>query len=368
MSEDEYGLADIVDLEEFDPPAYPTTPPEPTDYEPRIGLIGTGGISEQHLTAYTNAGYEVAALCNRTESKAHDRKAEFDLDDADVYSEYHALLERDDIDVIDATPHPENRVPIVEDAIRAGKHVLSQKPFVEDLETGERLVELAAEHDVKLAVNQNGRWAPHFAYVRQAIADELIGSVHGVTCNVHWDHNWIGDVPALDAVEHIILYDFGIHWFDIVTCFMAGSPNRVYANYEPSPSQSASPPLTGSAIVEFDKAQAVLTFDGDTKLGPEDRTVVTGSDGTLKCSGPDLDDQSVTVFTEAGYGTPELAGSWFPDGFHGAMAELLRAIEADREPLHSAKNNLETLELTFAAVASAEDRTPKRPGAVRALP
>ncbi|AGN01253.1 oxidoreductase domain-containing protein [Salinarchaeum sp. Harcht-Bsk1] len=364
--EDDYGLAEIVDLEETTAPTYPYQPQDPDDYDPGIALIGTGGISEQHLKAYTAAGYDVVALCNRTVEKAEDRREEFDLD-ADVYADYEEVLELDAVEVVDVTPHPEQRVPIVEDAIRAGKHVLSQKPFATDLDDAERLVELADEYDVKLAVNQNGRWAPHFAYLRQAVADGLIGDVHGVACNVHWDHNWIGDTP-LDDVEHIVLYDFAIHWFDMVTQLVEDPPERVYANYEPSPSQTASPPLLGSAIVEFDGAQVTLAFDADTKLGPEDRTVVTGGEGTLKSEGPDLEEQEVTVFTEDGYATPELDGAWFPDGFHGAMAELLSAIEADREPTNSGRDNLATLELTFAAVASAEDGEPKTPGDVRRLP
>jgi hypothetical protein len=44
-----------------------------------------------------------------------------------------------------------------------------------------------------------------------------------------------------------------------------------------------------------------------------------------------------------------LEGVWFPDGFHGAMAELLCAFEERREPEHSARNNLRSLALCFAA-------------------
>jgi len=192
----------------------------------------------------------------------------------------------------------------------------------------------------------------------------LIGTVHGVHCNVHWDHNWIGDTP-IDDVEHVVLYDFGIHWFDIVCCLVDGPPERVSASCGPSPSQTATPPLLGSATVEFENARATLVFDGDTTLGPEDRTVVTGGEGTLKSEGPDLEEQTVTVYTEAGYATPALEGAWFPDGFHGAMAELLSAVGEDCEPDNSGRNNLQSLELCFAAVASAKDHEPKVPGEVR---
>lgn len=363
--EETYGIAEIADLEETTAPELPYRPNDPDDYDPGIALIGTGGISEQHLTAYRDAGYDVVALCNRTRRKAEERREEF-YPGADIYTDYHEVIKRKDVEVVDVLPHPVEREPIIEDALRAGKHVLSQKPFVVDLAVGERLVDLADEQGVALAVNQNGRWAPHWSYMRHAIAEELIGEPHGVQFMVNWNHNWIADTD-INEIEHAVLYDFAIHWFDVLSCFMNADPERVYASYEPSPSQRADPPLLGQAIVEYDGAQATLSFDADTKLGPEDRTYVAGTEGTVVSEGPDLEEQTVTLYTAEGYATPDLEGTWFPDGFHGAMAELLSAIEADREPENGARNNLRSLELCYAAVASAEDHEPKVPGEVREM-
>ena len=71
--------------------------------------------------------------------------------------------------------------------------------------------------------------------------------------------------------------------------------------------------------------------------------------------------------TEEGISQPVLTGTWFPDGFHGTMGELLCAIEAGRAPTHSARNNLKSLALCFAAVASAESGKPVAPGSVKSL-
>jgi predicted dehydrogenase len=114
------------------------------------------------------------------------------------------------IEVVDIARHPAQRAPLIEAALRAGKHVLSQKPFVLDLETGEKLVALAEEKDLKLAVNQNGRWAPHFSYMRQAVAAGVVGEVASVDFCVQWNHNWDKDTP-FNSIHHIVLYDFAIH-------------------------------------------------------------------------------------------------------------------------------------------------------------
>ena len=64
----------------------------------------------------------------------------------------------DEVEVVDVTPHPTDRLPILHDCLNAGKHVLSQKPFVLDLEDAKKLVDVANHKKVNLAVNQNGRW------------------------------------------------------------------------------------------------------------------------------------------------------------------------------------------------------------------
>jgi predicted dehydrogenase len=81
---------------------------------------------------------------------------------------------------------------------------------------------------------------------------------------------------------------------------------------------------------------------------------VAGHLGTVRSSGPSLTEQAVTLHTSAGLAKPRLEGTWFPDGFQGAMAELLCAIEESREPLNSAGGNLRSLALCFAALQSAE--------------
>jgi predicted dehydrogenase len=62
--------------------------------------------------------------------------------------------------------------------------------------------------------------------------------------------------------------------------------------------------------------------------------------------------QAVTLTTGRGHARPRLEGTWFNDGFRGAMGELLCSIEEDREPSNGARENLRSLALAFAAVRS----------------
>ncbi len=362
-----YGIGAVAASRPVAASKLPYRPRDPKRYRPAIGLIGCGGVAAYHLRAYRDAGYRVAALCDVEEKRAEERQAEF-FPRAEVTRDADALIARSDIEVVDIATHPAERLPLVEAALRAGKHVLSQKPFALDLAAARRLVDLAEAKGLRLAVNQNGRWAPHWSFIRHAIARGLIGEVIAAHCSVHWNHNWVAGT-SLDAVQHLVLFDFAVHWFDILTCFMGEKrPRRVYASIARSPGQRARPPLLGQALIEYEGAQATLSFDADAVYGAEDRTYIAGTQGTLVSVGKDLTRQSVRLYTKRGIARPRLEGTWFKDGFHGTMAELLCAIEEGREPTNSARSVLPALELCFAAVASAEEHAPKVPGEVGALP
>jgi predicted dehydrogenase len=346
---DTYALKSAAQREVVAPDlAY--APPMPRTYHPRIGIIGTGGIVASHLDAYRSAGWEVAALCNRTLAKAEVRAREF-APAAKVTDRLDDILRDRSIDVVDITPHPQDRLPLIEASLMAGKHVLSQKPFVLDLAEGRRLVDLARAQGVKLAVNQNGRWSPHMAWMRAAVAKGLIGDVLSVHAAIHWNHGWIVGTP-FETVEDLVLFDFGIHWFDFVASLTQGRARRVFATATSAAGQQAKVPLLAQAQIMLDGGQASLVFDGANTRGPRDATFIAGTLGSLRSEGPDLGSQQVTLTTDAGQARPHLAGTWFNDGFRGAMGALLVAIENDAEPENGAVENLNSLALAFAAVQS----------------
>lgn len=339
----------MPDAPQVDAPDLPYRP-KALPRTPRVALVGCGGIAPTHLRAYRDAGYDVVALQSRTRARA-EQLAQAHCPGARICGSLDELLAIDDLDAVDLTPHPPDREALIEQAIDAGVPVLSQKPLAADLLTAERLVARAERAGVPFAVNQNGRFAPHLAWIREAVRAGLVGDVHTVRVSIQWDHNWVAGTP-FDGDPDLLLKDFGIHWFDLVCALLPGEPRSVTATVARTPTQRAAPPLSGSAEVTFDDARASLHFDGDTRFGQHDATTVIGSAGTLRSQGPPLEDQRVVLSTEAGWCAPVLAGTWFPGAFHGAMAELLDAAWSGREPLHSARGNLRSLALCEQAVAA----------------
>ena len=136
MSDDskEYGLSPEKKSTKIQPPQVDYSPPSPREYNPPIALIGTGGISEYHLKNYKDCNFRITALANRTLEKAKKLRDQF-FPDASIHQDYQEILEMDQIQVVDVTTHPNDRIPIIYNCLKAGKHTLSQKPFTLDLMT-----------------------------------------------------------------------------------------------------------------------------------------------------------------------------------------------------------------------------------------
>ncbi len=347
-----YGMDKVTDAAGIPAPDMNYRPPMPKRYRPKIGLVGCGGITAYHLEAYRVLGLEVAAFCDKDLAKATERRDTYNPD-GQVYTDYRELLKDDAIEVIDAATYPDPRVAILEASIEAGKHVLSQKPFVEDLDLGRRICDAADARGVKLAVNQNGRWAPHFAWMNAAIRAGSIGEVSSIDFNLQWDHTWTAGT-AFEDIHHLVLYDFGIHWFDITNALMNGrEPTAIHATVGRTGFQQMKPPFLAQVMMDFEGVQVRMSFNAHVVHGQEDRTIACGEKGTLRAWGPELNRQQVGLWTEAGFAQPALAGCWFESGFQGTMGELLCAIEENRQPSNNARENLKSLAMCFQAMEAA---------------
>ena len=341
----------------------PYLPQDPRHYRPGIALIGCGGISALHLAAYRTAGYDVRLLCDLVAERAYERQAEF-FPKALVTTDYRELLAMPDVEVVDIATHVDVRPPIVEDALRAGKHVLSQKPFVRSLADGRRLCDIADEAGRVLAVNQNGRWAPHFSYLRNAVAAGRLGTLTSADFAVYWPHDQIvAAVPEFATMTDLILYDFGIHWFDLVAVLFAGhGPARgVTAHVGRRDGQVIPVATQAQVLIEYDAAQVSLVFRGSSRFVESGGYRVDGTAGVLSHTGLSLGGPDLVLVDDDGPQPATVEGDWFTNGMRGTMGELLRAIEDGRRPSNEARTSLPGLALCYAAVQSSRTGQPVRP-------
>lgn len=346
----------------------PYLPRDVEGFTPPIGMIGCGGISSMHLAAYRAAGYRVVALCDIELARAEARRDEF-FPAAEVYDSAEALLSRDDIEIVDIATHVDVRPMLVASALAHGKHVLSQKPFVRALADGDRLIALAAEQGRHLSVNQNGRWAPHFAYLLAAVRGGLIGTVTAADFAVHWAHDVeFQHHPIFAEMHDLVLYDFGIHWFDVIARLFAGrDATRVTSTLARSEGQLISAPTSATALIDYAGAQASVIFRAASHFDNSGSYRVQGTRGVISHQGACLGGTTVTLRTADGTRVVELEGDWWRNGMHGTMSELIGAVHSGVPADNTAANSLDGLRLCFAAIQSSRSDAPVDPRTIGGL-
>jgi predicted dehydrogenase len=337
-------------------------PQLPADPELRggVAILGAGGIAQSaHLPAYARYGIGVVGVWSRSPERTADIASRFP-EVGRVYRSAEELLEDPSVRIVDIATPAAGRMAWVERAVEAGKHVLAQKPLTTDpaeLDALPALLERARARGVRVAVNQNGRWAPPWRLATLLLRQGAIGDVVGVT------HLHDKPLPPLvgtpfDDLDHMLVTDYLMHWIDITRTWL--DPATVLSaqateSRVPGQPDAARNPWSATIGLSCDTgATGSLRIVGDVRATrPSCPFWIHGTEGTLRGSvlvGSDrleLDrDGEVTDLP--------LHGQWFVDGFAGTMGELMRAIAEDREPENSAAHAATSVRIMLAARDSAD--------------
>ncbi|NJC21027.1 putative dehydrogenase [Arthrobacter pigmenti] len=342
-------------------------PQFPDGPKPAIGILGCGAIAQTaHLPSYEKYGLDIAGVWSRTPTTAGITERFPSVQR--VYSSPEELLSDPDVGIVDLAMPPEDRLKWLSAAVSAGKHVLAQKPLTTDLDGLAPILAEAERRGVRIAVNQNARWAPAWRLATLLVEDGAIGDVVGVT---HLHDKPLPPIAGthFDDVPHMLISDYLVHWIDITRCWLEGKKVRsVQAVDSRVPGQPSTAKNPWSASIQVgctDGAHALLRVVGNvlTKK-PSCPFWIHGTEGTIRGSvlgGPDqLELERDSVATQYA-----LEGQWFVDGFAGAMGELMCAIAEDRQPYNSAAHNVGSLELMLAAFDSAGNGGEPQPASLK---
>ena len=246
----------------------------------RWGIISTGGIASTFAAdlAHTDSGSAVAVGSRRAES-AEAFGERFGIPNR--HDSYEALVEDPEVDAVYVgTPHPMHHEDALL-ALRAGKHVLVEKPFTMNAAEAEELVSEARQRGLFLMEAMWARFLPHMREVRRLLAEGVLGEIVTVTA----DHSqWF----VQDASHRLFapelgggaLLDLGIYPVSFASMVL-GAPDRVVAMSDPA--------FTGvdaqtSILLGYESgAHAVLTCTLRA-LGPT-RAAIVGTEGRIEIDG-----------------------------------------------------------------------------------
>jgi predicted dehydrogenase len=197
----------------------------------RLGIIGAGRISHQHMRAFEAIPEaEIAALADVSEENIALLTEAFpQLRSAEAYRDYREMLKGDLDGVLIATPHALH-YEHVKAALLAGKHVLCEKPFVTQPAQARELIDLArGQHRILMLAYQNTRLWP-YRYAHDQIAAGNLGEIlyYGSQITQQWSARGGWRLSAALG-EGGMLVDTGSHFVDIMLYLTGMRPETVAA-------------------------------------------------------------------------------------------------------------------------------------------
>ncbi len=167
----------------------------------KIGLVGTGFMGRTHSNAYhqvhrffpQEAGAELVAVCSRDEAKARDFAAQWGFRSHET--DWRALIERDDIDLVDIASPNDTHAEIAIAAAQAGKMVACEKPLGRTLAESRLMADAVDDAGVANMVWYNYRRVPALTLARQMIDEGRLGRIFHSRFKFLQDWTMSADLP-----------------------------------------------------------------------------------------------------------------------------------------------------------------------------
>lgn len=385
-----------------------------------VGLVGYKFMGRAHSNAYRQVAHffdvdpapKMTAICGRDEAAVKAAAAQLGWDGYET--DYHALIARDDIGLIDVSTIGNTHHAIVLEALAAGKHVLCEKPLANTLGEAKEMLDAAVSAEAKgivAMINFNYRRVPAVEFARQLVQNGQIGEVR------HWRavylQDWIND-PTFPLVWRLqkdlagtgALGDIAAHIVDL-SHYIVGPITGVVGTLDTfikeRPLESASSGgagLTATAANETgpvtvdDSATFLARFASGatgtfevTRLAPGRRNYnsfeINGSKGSIVFNLERLNELQVYLTDDPGGlqgfrtinvtdGDHPYAAAWWPAGhiigyehsFVHQIKELLDGIKAGKSPSPTFKDGYNCQAVLDAVERSAASKSWETPATV----
>ena len=143
----------------------------------RIGFVGVGQIGKHHLNTYQKIeDAEVVAIADINEEEAERVSEMYDI--PRVYTDFRALLRRDDIVAVDVCLHNNLHMPVTVAALEAGKHVYCEKPMAGAYCDAETMVHTARKLDRKLSIQLSTLFSKETKAAKALMDEGLLGKLY----------------------------------------------------------------------------------------------------------------------------------------------------------------------------------------------
>ena len=348
----------------------------------RVALIGCGGISAAHAAGYRNVGPAVArvVVCADGVRRLAEARAQ-QLSGADATDDYQDALRRSDIDAVDICLPHHLHAEVALAALRAGKHVLVEKPMACSMAEARAMVAAADGTGRVLMVAQCQRYMPSYRGVRRLVASGELGTIRAVRFDsmqnapglLPADH-WLFDGGAAGGG---IVISVSVHRIDLVR-YLVGDVRRVLAlvRHGTAPYHGGAEDYA-AALLEFENGalgEHFATYSG-FRMPYSEMFMIFGDQGAVHALPPAGQGMGPAFYATRSHADPAAPQSrwdaqftgFLPvpadqdglpsaDGFTNEIAHFAACCLHGNEPLSSGRDNLGTMGVICGIYESARTR------------
>jgi predicted dehydrogenase len=323
-------------------------------------LIGCGYFAQNHLHAWQMIeDATIVAVCDIDKERAEAYAKQFGIDN--VYTSVHDMLEAESLDFVDIATQAHTHLELVRTVAAHNINIICQKPLAPSLEDARALV--AASQNVTLMVHENFRWQRPMIMLKQAVSqlgDLFFGRIH-----FRSGHDVYANQPYLATDARFIIYDLGVHLFDLARFFFGDAQTLTCHTQRVNPNIAAEDVATALLTMQSG-AHVVVDMSYASKLEQElfPQTLIH-LEGTLGSATLDANYQ-LTVVTPVGTHCVDASPQAFdwtpepvtaiPESVYNIQKHYIHCLSAGTRPDTSGEDNLKTLELTFGAYYSAAEK------------
>lgn len=320
-------------------------------------VVGVGGISDAWLPHLISEGIEIAGLVDLDPVRAGEKAKKYNLA-CELSPDLRTTLRRVKPDFVVDLTIPDAHCQVTCTALRAGCHVIGEKPMAASLAQARRMVKTAEASSRLYMVSQSRRYDKRHEALRRYLASGEVGHLTTLVCNFFMGCHFGG---FRDTMPSPLILDMAIHHFDLARMLSGADPVAVYAKefnpagswYQGDVSASCVFEMTNGLVFTYCGSWcaegAHTSWHGDWRF--------LGSKGSVSYE-HDQVPQGAVVTGDTGFKRPERTFT-VPDvavpgdGQHGALKEFLSAIQGGPTPQGECRDNIKSLAMVFAAMASA---------------
>jgi UDP-N-acetyl-2-amino-2-deoxyglucuronate dehydrogenase len=327
----------------------------------KFGLIGCGRVAPRHAQSLAQLSEtQLVAVADVREDRARRFSEEYG---AEAYVDYQEMLARRDIDAVTVCVPSGLHAQVAIDVLRAGKHVLVEKPIALDLDDADRMIATARDADLRLGVVLQNRYNSPVQQVRTLVDQGRLGRLYLGSVCVRWyrpqsyyEDGWHGTL----SMDGGALMNQSIHHLDALQWLM-GPVASVYA-YTATLAHEMECEDVGVAVVRF-RSGALATVEGSTLTWPqnlEGSVALFGERGSVKIGGTALSritlwkvdgelEREAEILTSQRVDPPTVYGYSHREVIH----DFARALLEVREPSTPGPEARKSLALVLAIYESA---------------